>query len=231
MVSSAQGVSPCDTPTDNDCHERLLCLGLPQAIAAWDRWYTPSPNDRERWRVLQGLHNWHTLTLWDTGSWFLYMPGMPFDVHFLYYRREHDVRASMPSFVARTPAPLLDVPPLGGTVQVAATQVGGTILQASQGPMGGGSGAQNVSSSATQQGLEPVQSPPPHDAIMAEPSGTTPQGPDAEPMDTDLPMSGGSGEINISPAEVPLPPSPEPSATVVGVDATARPPTSQRRAT
>ncbi|KAG6819469.1 hypothetical protein H0H92_002198, partial [Tricholoma furcatifolium] len=114
---------------------------------------------------------------------------------------------------------------------VAATQVGGTILPASLGPVGGGSGAQNASSSATQQGLEPDQSPPPHDTIMAEPSGTPPQGPDAEPMDTDIPVSGGSGEINVSPAEVPLPPSPEPSATVDGVDATARPPPSQRRST
>ncbi|KAG6807729.1 hypothetical protein H0H92_006589 [Tricholoma furcatifolium] len=134
----------------------------------------------------------------------------------------------MPSFVARTSAPLLDVPPFGGTVQVAATQVGGTNLQASLGPVGGGSGTQNVSLSETQPGLEPVQSPPPHDAIMAEPSGTPSQGPDAEPMDTDLPMSGGSGEIKISPAEVPLPPLPEPSATVVGVDMTARLPPSQR---
>ncbi|KAG6822421.1 hypothetical protein H0H92_013943, partial [Tricholoma furcatifolium] len=130
--------------TDNDRHERLQRLGLPQAITAWDGWYTPSPHDRERWRVLQGLHNRHALTLWDTGSWFMYMPGSTFDLLFLNRRREHDVRASMPSFIARDPAPLLDVPPIGGFIQVAASQVGGTTLQASRGPVGGGSGAQNA---------------------------------------------------------------------------------------
>ncbi|KAG6804683.1 hypothetical protein H0H92_003342, partial [Tricholoma furcatifolium] len=98
----------------------------------------------------------------------------------------------MPSFIARDPAPLLDVPPIGGFIQVAAPQVGGTTLQASLGPVGGGSGAQNVSSSATQQGFEPVQASPPDDAIMAESSGTPPQGPEAEPMDTDNSVPGGS---------------------------------------
>ncbi|KAG6822264.1 hypothetical protein H0H92_014593 [Tricholoma furcatifolium] len=135
----------------------------------------------------------------------MYMPGSTFDLLFLNRQREHDVRASIPSFIARDPAPLLDVPPVGGAIQVAAPQV-----------------------RVTQQRLEPVQASPPEDAIMAEPSGTPPQGPEAEPMDTDNSVPASSSEINVSPSEVPLPSLPEPSAFDAGVDATARPPQGQR---
>ncbi|KAG6824614.1 hypothetical protein H0H92_006345 [Tricholoma furcatifolium] len=146
----------------------------------------------------------------------MYIPGSTFDLLFLNRWREHDARASMSSFIARNPAPLLDVPPVGGAIQVAAPQVGGTTLPASLGPVGGGSGAQNVSSSMTQQGFEPVQASPPDDAIMAE------------PMDTDNSVPAGSSEINVSPSEVLLPPLPEPSAFDARVYATACPLQSQR---